>query len=200
MDKNKKVRLYYMGKRQKDIYLHLTKWEIFKRKFIDGFKKTMYTLGIIGFLSAAFHLGAIVNPNTVYAIKEKEVVVDNLTAKVNELKAELVNDIKKCESSNISEDSGLIKFDPHRTNKKVEEASIGLFQFKKATVTYYYKSLYKKDITGKEAVEIALSEKLSSKLATDIIFQTEKGLDNWLTCSKKTNAYEELKLIKKLME
>lgn len=132
--------------------------------------------------------------------QRQEVILDNLTAKINNLKGSLISDIKKCESSGISNDFGLITFDPHRTNKKIEEASIGEFQYKKKTVTYYYKTLYNKEITGKEAVLIALDEKKSSELTTDIVFNTNNGLDNWITCSKKINAKQRLEIIKALTE
>jgi hypothetical protein len=35
-------------------------------------------------------------------------------------------------------------------------------------------------------------------LAHDIIFKTDKGLDNWLNCAKKVGAYKQLEIIKEL--
>lgn len=128
----------------------------------------------------------------------KEIILDNLTEKINQLKGSLVNDIRQCESNGYNEDDGLITFDPHKTNKSIAPASIGLYQWKVASIKYYYKTLYNKDITNKNAVLIALDEQKSNELTSDVIFKTDKGLDNWINCSNKINAKSRLEVIKQL--
>lgn len=199
MNKDKKVRLYYMGKRQKDIRLNMTKWEVFKLKVKETIKTISIVVICIGLLCLFYYAGGRSNlgqnePTT----QVKEVLIDNLTPKINELKTAILNEIKTCESNGYSEDDGIIVFDPNPRNSKVQPASIGVFMFKKATIIYYWKVLYGEEITGKRAVEIALSETESAGLAHDIIFKTDKGLDNWLNCAKKVGAYKQLEIIKEL--
>ena len=66
------------------------------------------------------------------------------------------------------------------------------------TIIHYYKTLYSKDITKKEAVLIALDNEKAEQLASDIIFETEKGYRNWLNCSNKHGLAERVKFIKGL--
>jgi len=184
-----------MGKRLKDIYPHATKWQVFKyrlRKFI----RKVFIFSLIALtLYGVYKLGNVTSKNVVYETQEVIVQTDTLTPKVNELKKELVEEIKSCESQGYNEDFGLLTYDPHKTNKKVESPSIGLLQFKKSTVQYYYKTLYNKEITGKEAILIALDEELATQLASDIIFQTDKGLSDWYICTKKLNSRSKLNII-----
>ena len=133
-------------------------------------------------------------------IIDKQVILDNLIEKINELKGKLVNDIRQCESGGYEESDGLVTFDPHPTNKKVQALSFGLYQFKKSTVQHYYKTLMGKDITGLEAIQIALSEDKSAELASKIIFETTNGLSNWYNCTKKVNAKGQLETINMLLK
>lgn len=157
--------------------------------------KIIFWLVVIGI---AIYGGYKMGDKIVYRDIEKEVIVDNLSEKINELKGSLISDIQKCESAGYNEDYGLITFDGHKTNKNVEIPSIGTYQFKKATIIYYYDTLYQKDITGKEAVLIALDNNKSGQLASDIIFKTDNGLSNWLNCSNKVNGRSRLDIIRQL--
>jgi hypothetical protein len=152
---------------------------------------------VLVLVSGAYFIGNKFNKEIVYRQVEKEVILDNLTSKVNQLKGELVSTLKQCESGGAKESDGLVTFDPHPTNKKVQIASFGQFQFKKSTVIFYYKELYNKDITGLEAINIALSEQKASQLATDIIFK-EQALNNWYNCTKKHNLQSRLDVINTL--
>lgn len=149
-------------------------------------------------IGATLYGGYKMGDKIVYRDIEREVIVDNLSEKINELKGSLVSDIQKCESAGYNEDYGLIVFDGHKTNKNVEIPSIGTYQFKKSTVIYYYDTLYQKDITGKEAILIALDDQKAGQLASDIIFKTDNGLSNWLTCSNKINGKGRLEIIRQL--
>lgn len=157
--------------------------------------KLIIWLALIGL---AIYGGSKIGDKIEYVNIEKQVLVDNLSVKINELKGSLVSDIQKCESAGYNEDYGLIVFDGHKTNKNVEIPSIGTYQFKKSTVIYYYDTLYQKDITGKEAILIALDDQKAGQLASDIIFKTDNGLSNWLNCSNKINGKGRLEIIRQL--
>jgi hypothetical protein len=165
---------------------------VFKFKVKRFFRKCLIAVILVAVVYGIFMAGKFVNPIVKYQIQEKEVILDNLSEKINELKGKLVDDIRKCESAGYSEDDGIIIFD---SNNK---ASIGNYQFQKKTVIYYAKMFYGKDLTGKEAVLLALDEKKAGELASKVIFESENGLDNWLNCSKKVGAYAQLKVIKEL--
>lgn len=123
---------------------------------------------------------------------ERKVIIDNLGIKIDELKDSMLDDLKSCESGGYSEDDGILIYD---TNKEV---SIGQYQFQKKTVIYYYKTIYSKNITGKDAVIIALNTEEARQLASDIIFKTDKGLSNWYNCTKKHNLQGRLDIIRQL--
>ena len=151
---------------------------------------TVIVIGTLCFMGYAAMSKAFAK--TVYQTTEKIVEVDNLGPKVAELKNALLDNLEKCESSGFSESDAPIIFD---TNNK---ASIGTFQFQKSTVIHYYKTLYGKTITPKEATLIALDSTKARELASEIIFTTEKGVSNWLNCANKLNLSSEIKFIKKL--
>ena len=149
-------------------------------------------MGVLAAFVLSIYTAGTWNSNTVVAFQEKEVIVDNLTGKINELKAEILSQLKGCESAGYSESDAPIVFD---SNNK---ASIGSYQFQKATVLHYYKTLYNLDITPKEAVLISLDDIKAGNLASDIIFKTEKGISNWHNCDKKLGLKAQINLIKKL--
>ena len=195
--KNKKVKLYINGIRKKDIYQYMTKWQIFLHRVKTFFKVLVGGIILVAMLVGIFELGAFLKPNVVY--KDKEVVLDNLVVKVNELKGQLVSEIQKCESAGYDENDGIITFDGNK-NKKVEIPSIGTYQWKKSSIIYYYDTLYQKDITGKEAVLIALDDEKAGQLASDVIFRTDNGLSNWLNCSRKMGSVQKLQVINSLLK
>lgn len=180
------------GKKLCQVYPHATKFEVFKFKFKRFFRRLFWILLTLAILFGIFKAGSYYNPAMIYQVSEREVVVDNLTGKIDELKENLVTDIMKCESAGYTEDDGIIIFD---SNKK---ASIGVYQFQIDTVVYYYKTLYNQDITKKEAIIIAIDENKAHELATDIIFNTDKGLSNWVNCTKKVGATQQLEIIRQL--
>jgi len=161
--------------------------------------KSKYILIILLIGTACYFIGAKLNKEVVYKVEEKRVVLDNLTEKVNELKGSLVRDLKQCESGGLKESDGLVTFDPHPTKKSVQIPSFGLYQFKKSTVQFYYKKFYNKEVTGLEAINIALSEEKSSELVSEIIFR-DSALSNWYNCSKKLGLEGRLNIIKELQK
>ena len=126
--------------------------------------------------------------------RDREVVVDNLGKKIEEIKLEALESLKQCESAGHSEDDGIVIFDANG------KASYGQLQWQKSSVQHYYKTLYGKDITPKEAVLIALDTPKAQALAYDVIFTTEKGWTNWTNCAKKIGLVQTLGLVHKLEE
>lgn len=114
------------------------------------------------------------------------------STKIRNIKQDVIQQLKQCETSLMTEDDAPIIFD---TNKK---ASIGLFQFQITTVIMYYKKFYGRELTKKEAVILALDESRSSELVEHILFETEKGYENWLNCSRKNDLVGQIKVIKRL--
>jgi hypothetical protein len=160
-------------------------------------KKALLIVGSVFILTVAwFSISWVKDIRAIEYIRGKEHAITEaqniFNGKVNALKNDLVYQIKDCETSNFKEDDGVIVFD---TNKK---ASIGLWQFQIDTVIYYYKKLYSKDITRKEAILIALDEERSAELTERIIFETEGGYKNWAICSDKKKVVSQLAIIKKV--
>jgi hypothetical protein len=118
---------------------------------------------------------------------------ETFDSKIQSIKNKVVEEIKGCEGAGYTEKDGVIIFD---SNNK---ASIGLLQFQKNTVIYYYKVLYGKDITGKEAILIALDDTKATELARDIMFKTgNKAGKDWVTCSRKNDSDSKIDIIKQL--
>lgn len=188
--KLKKIKVFFMGQRLCDIYPHATRFQVFKYKVRNVFRKMVIFAMFLALLVGTYKVGSFLSPRTILA--ENKVQVDSLPSKIEELKMDLVGRLSKCESAGLNKDDGILVFD---TNNK---ASIGPLQFQKATVTYYEKSLYGKDVNGNEAVIIALDYAQASVLAKDIIFTTPKGLSNWLNCANKLGLRGEVDIINKL--
>jgi hypothetical protein len=128
---NKKVRLYYMGKRQKDIYLHKTKWEVFVLKIKHFFKVLLWWTIVIAILVGIFEAGGYLKPKKIYTKQEviKEV----------EVKAPILDRIIMCESKNSHFDSNGQVLMRSNTNRTVDlgVAQINTVWFKKATELGY---------------------------------------------------------------
>jgi len=168
------------------------KWYNFKLKVKTFFKKLAFWVTVVLILVAVGAYARWAYPSIQISIRETKVEVDTLTPKIEELKTEILDSLQSCESQGAKESDGLIVYDSNKV------ASIGLYQFQKKTVIYYVKTLYGKDITGKEAIELALDREKARKLAGDIIFQTDKGIDNWYNCKNKKGLAENIKWVNKI--
>ena len=145
-------------------------------------------LGMLGFtIYGAYRFGE----TNVISIKAE--TVDSMPAKIEKLKDEVIDKLISCESQGYKESDAPIIYD---TNKKM---SIGLAQFQIATVIYYEKVLYNRQISAKEAVLIALDEQETRELAKDIIFKTKSGvIKDWYNCSIKYKLQDKVNLIKEI--
>lgn len=138
-------------------------------------------------LYGAYTAGARFNPNIVMAEKIVDSSAKMFEEKIVSLKNGIADKLMACESSGKE---GLITFD---SNKK---ASIGQFQFQVSTVKYYYKTLYGKSITDKEAVLIALDSTQARLLAIDVMFNTKNmASKDWYNCEKKLGLDYQISII-----
>lgn len=190
----KTISVSYMGKPWKKMYRNKYGQYTYSKfnQLIQTMKRivkiTLYTSFIAGAIVGAFRAGQTL-PDVTYA--RTEPIIDHLPAKIEQLKAEVLDTLKNCESRTHTESDGLIVMDSNN------ELSIGLFQFQILTVQHYYKSIYQQEITRKEAVEIALNEQKSRQLANDIIF-TAQGIRNWANCATKHELNQKVAFIKNL--
>lgn len=179
----KKIKVTWNGEKLRDIYPHATKSQVRRWKFRRFISKVLFTIkwGFIGltFLLLAFWFGGYAYSSEKILFQDREVKVDTLSGKIEQLKSQVLDDLKSCESGKVDESAGIIKFD---SNSK---ASIGSYQFQVKTIQHYYKTLYNRDLTGKEAVLIALDDNKARELASDIIFNDSKGVENWYNCANK---------------
>lgn len=187
------IKVFYNGKRLRDVYPHATAYQVFKWKVRRFVRHLVIVLvcasAILAILYSAFVYGTRQSA-IVYRDKIVKVPIDNLEAKVNQIKSETLSVLKSCESAGHSEDDGIIIFD---SNAK---ASIGQLQFQKATVIYYYKLLYGKTISGKDATLIALDTDKALTLAQDIIFKNGTGDREWVNCFAKHKLNDRVKMVK----
>lgn len=195
----KTIKVFYHGTRLRDIYPHATKWQVLKWKITKFFRRLVLISFCIGVMWGAFKIGSVVSADTVY-IAENKKTDTTLSNKIEELKQEVVSKIKNCESNGLNEDYGLVTFDPDKSGKEANIASYGLLQFKKPTVIQYVKQLRNKDITGKEAISLALNEKEATQLAYEVIFKVKGGVWNWKNCADKTGVSKDIEVIRKLEE
>ena len=178
------MKIFYFGKR----ITGLAEW---KHKAKIKARKTIKLLAIVTIAVSAGYIYGNVSQSVTFA--QKEVVeVDNLTPKVEELKAELLADLKQCESQGHTEDDAIIIID---TNGKL---SYGPYMYQRATVVHYAKTLLGQDLTGKQAVELALDEKRAGELALKIMFESGNKANDWWNCQVKHNLTARIEIIKQL--
>ena len=152
-------------------------------------RRTAQLTGAGALFYAIFMLGAF----TWSTSTTEAYTVNVMPQKVAELKADVVARLLACESAGHTEDDGIIIFD---SNAK---ASVGQLQWQVSSVQYYYKKLYGKNITRKEAVLIALDTQKASQLASDVIFREGGNPEkDWYNCSKKLGLAAEVKVLNKL--
>jgi len=192
----KKIKVTWNGERLRDIYPHATRMQVFKYKVRRFIQRALFIMKwgflALGFLLMAFWIGGYVYSSEKIMFQDREVLVDTLSTKIEQLKSTVLDDLKSCETSNIDESAGIVKFDSNKV------ASIGSYQFQVKTIQHYYKSLYNREITGKEAVLIALDDAEARQLAEDIIFKDSKGIENWYNCANRKSLRSKIDIVKQL--
>jgi hypothetical protein len=193
---NPKTKVFFHGKQiypKRDGQGKFSSFKTKLGKFLRTVTLVILTLGVLTSVGIGLYkMGGKNNPRIV----TQEIEIDNsplmYSQRVDTLKSAVVTKLAICESGNTKDSDGLIIFD---TNKK---ASIGRYQFQVATVQHYYKILYQKTITSKEAIEIAIDADLAGSLAKDIMFKSKNKADDWYNCSVKLGLNKEIDIINKL--
>jgi hypothetical protein len=202
--KIKYSQVFYNGVPLKKIAVGTTWFERFMYKLTLWTRRTVIASFILGAIFGAFKIGTYTTSATVsYAAPvEIDKTSEMFKQKIEKMKMDVVEQIRKCEQAHYKESDGLITFDPlvsdpSKTARK-DVPSLGTLQFKQSTVVYYYKVLYGKVINGKEAAMIAFDDEKAGQLAKDIMFSTNKKANDWLNCANKLNVNAQIDLIKNL--
>lgn len=186
------VKYYYMGKRFN------TPLQVFVERVKRFLGLCVIGIVVAGVIVAIALVGREINPKIIYEVKEKEVVLDNLAGKIDQLKGELIKDIYDIERGGKTEDDALITWDPNPNHKSVEIASIGSCQWKIPTLQESYLKHYGETLTRKQAVLIALDDEKCKEVMTKVIFGEENGWKKWFNSGVKVKASERLAVIKSL--
>lgn len=161
MNKQKKVRLYINGERQKDVYQYATKWQVFKFKARRFIINVLFWGFIVSIVGIGFYIYYQYNPSIVYTRAEviKEVPV----------KASVMDRIAKCESPTGHYDSnGQVALNANSDHS----VDIGKYQINNK-------------VWGKKATEMGLNlmvEKDNEQMA-QYIYQNY-GTGAWYSSSK----------------
>ena len=190
------MKVFASEKRLKDVYVGATRYEVIKFRVMRFFRRlvivTVISSTIAGISYGSFQAGRKLNPIISYADRPVDVSAGIYADKIESLKDNVVFKLMKCESAGYKESDGVVVLD---TNKKF---SFGRAQFQLNTVIYYYKTLYKKDITKKDAILIALDDVKAGQLAKDIMFKSKNLANDWKNCSDKLGLNNEIEIIKQL--
>lgn len=192
------IKSWWDGKPLHQVYAYPTRFQVFKYRVRRFFHRVLKVITVAFFILAfgyfIFRIGQSTNVKTIYAVQEKEVMTDNLSPKIRELKDNLLATLIKCESGGHSTDKEPIIID---TNGK---PSVGDLKYQLDTIVHYWNVLYKEVITQKQALLIALDTEKASKLAEDIWFNTKAGAKDWYNCDMKHSLSTQISFIKKLTQ
>lgn len=156
-------------------------------------KITILSVLVVCAVTVILGIGGHIHPRTVYQNVEVDKSSELFAKRIDALKNDVVGRLRACESAGFKETDGLIVFD---TNKK---ASLGTLQWQIGSVQYYKMLFEKKQITGKEAVLIAMDDKQAGELAKRVMFETKNmASKDWLNCATRLNLDSEIAIIKKL--
>lgn len=198
------AKVFFNGVEMNKIAVGVTWFERFMYKLTLWARRTMIVAFIVGLVYGSFQLGRMTsNPSSTFAASTEVDVSDTrYQAKIDSLKNQVVEDLRKCERAHYTESDGVIIYDPLVSNPsktaKRDVPSIGTLQFKQSTVQYYYKKLYGKEITLKDSAIIALDDAKSGQLAKDIIFKEKGGYTNWKNCANSLSLSSRIETIKSL--
>ena len=178
----KKIKVFHMGKRLKDIYPHATRFQVFKYKVAQFVRKLFKVSLIGGAVYGAFILGGYATP--LHFVQGES--TDSLPAKIEVLKNEVVESIWKLES-NASTEDGIVVIDDNKAKSlpRKDKLSYGCMQFKVSTVQHFQKVVYQKDVNNYDAIMIALDCQKAKEFAKDVIFKTQGGLWDWSVATKE---------------
>lgn len=191
----KKTRLYIQGKRQRDVHVGYTRFQViwFYSKL---YFRRLVRVSILGFaVWTGFYIYNYINPTIEYRAEAHEpVVIDTLKIKIADLKDQVVDGIKGWETKGIAIPlcDGKIVFD---TNHK---ASIGCYQYQVKTVQAYVKQLEGRDISEAEAIAIATDHVKARALSYRIVWEKNALKANWYNYSQQVETKKLLSVIAEL--
>ncbi len=196
--KNKPVKVssYYRGGTTTRIHLNKTRLQVFKELVVKRIKQVLRISLVAGAIYLIFLTGKSLGNETIINKVEAQ---DTLSGKIEDLKNEVVETIRKCESQDNKDLIYTFDPDPRQPNK--QQASFGQYQYKLKTIVDYTKILKGEVITERQALDIALDEQKARELTKDIVFKdTGKGVGNWYNCANKHNLKAKVGIIKELSQ
>lgn len=138
-------------------------------------------------------LGQIWLPkNLVEATNTEVITIDRTPEKIEAAKVATVAMLETCESAGHTPEEGIVILD---TNNKM---SFGVLQLQKDHIKNFYKKLYGKEVSGQEAVIIAITPEMARSLTKDVLFQVEDGWREWYNCGIKLELKGRIELIEEL--
>lgn len=175
-----------------------TPWQILVERVKRFLGLCLISVIITGVVIVIAVIGRLVNPKIIYQPQVKEVVLDNLSSKIDQLKGELIKDIFDNERAGNSEEDALVTWDPDPKRPSVEVASIGSCQWKIPTLQESYLKHYGEQLTRKGAILIALDDEKCKEVMTKVIFGEENGWRKWFNSGVKVKAQQRLEVIREL--
>ena len=112
--------------------------------------------------------------------------------KIAQAKKNVVDELAKCETGTVENPDGAIVFDSNN------EASVGAWQFQRATVKLYIKKFYNKIISNSEAIALSIDHEKAGELTERILFTEKEGWRNWTNCSKQLGLAQKIEIIKEI--
>jgi len=162
-------------------------------------KKTKFLFTVVcALVFAGIYVVAIENEikisNIPVTVVNAEIPVREMyEAKIRAIKEDMLKELSLgCETKGVKEPDGAILLD---SNNKM---SIGRYMFQIDTVIHYMKKLEGRNITRREAIEIAVDPDRAGQLAEKILFGEELGYKNWAICSAKLGIAKEIEILNKL--
>lgn len=155
----KKIKVFWDGKKLRDIYPHATWFEVLKWRVYKLARKVLILSFMVGMVYGAFKLGLSSSGETTYAVQEKIVEVSK--------KSPVLERIAHCESNNMHYRDGQVIFNVN-TNGTVD---IGRYQIN--------------SVWNKKATELGLDltkEKDNEAMATWIY--ENRGTEDWYSSKK----------------
>lgn len=146
-----------------------------------------FLLGFIAlcFLTIASHATfQAIKPTTLvyravgHAEAAEIIVTSDTAATIDEMKADVLDQLKKCENPNVTNVPFI--FDTNGI------ASVGSFQWQPHSFAYYWEKMTGDKITKKDAVLYALDEDKARELTEWVIFETDAGAGkDWVICERR---------------
>lgn len=188
-----KTKVFYNGRQINGRYDSL---KAKAKRFYRNLKIATYWAG--AFVIAVAITTSFVATSNAHAEAPK--TIDLTPQKIADLKSDLVHRLSQCESAGHGDDYGLITFDQNKagTLSARNTPSIGPLQFKITTLQTFYKQRTGKEISGRDAVVLALGYDTASDLASYVIFETKGGIYNWANCATKLNLVAEVEVLKRI--